>query len=56
MLVLFMGWLYNLVRHLPLRMQVRKLKKSLAAAELAQQQAQDQIASSIDSTPQHPPQ
>jgi hypothetical protein len=44
------------VRHLPLRMQVRKLKKSLAAAEHAQQQAQDQIASSIDSTPRHPSQ
>lgn len=30
-----LGWFYNLVRHLPLRMQVRKLKKALAAAEQA---------------------
>jgi uncharacterized integral membrane protein len=32
---LVLGWFYNLVRHLPLRMQVRKLKKALAAAEQA---------------------
>jgi uncharacterized integral membrane protein len=30
-----LGWFYNLVRHLPLRMQVRRLKKALAAAEQA---------------------
>lgn len=30
-----LGWLYNLIRHLPLRMQVRRLKKALASAEQA---------------------
>ena len=30
MLGIVLGWFYNLVRHLPLRMQVRKLKKALA--------------------------
>ena len=54
MLGLFLGWLYSLVRHLPLRLQVRKLKKSLAAAELAHQKAQDQIDSSAATTPQPP--
>ena len=53
MLGLFLGWLYSLVRHLPLRMQVRKLKKSLAAAELARQKTQDQIDSTA-TTPQSP--
>ena len=53
MLGLFLGWLYSLVRHLPLRMQVRKLKKSLAAAELAPQKTQDQIDSTA-TTPQSP--
>ena len=52
---LFLGWLYSLVRHLPLRLQVHKLKKSLAAAELARQKAQDQIDSSA-ATPPRPPQ
>ena len=47
MLGLFLGWFYSLVRHLPLRMQVRKLKKSLAAAELAQHTSQDQTASNV---------
>jgi uncharacterized membrane protein YciS (DUF1049 family) len=28
-----LGWLYNQVRHLPLRLEVRALKKSLAATE-----------------------
>ena len=51
---LLLGWLYSLVRHLPLRMQVRKLKKSLAAAELAHHKAQDQIDSSAATTPQPP--
>ena len=50
---LLLGWLYSLVRHLPLRMQVRKLKKSLAAAELARQKTQDQIDSTA-TTPQSP--
>ncbi|NCF76022.1 MAG: DUF1049 domain-containing protein [Proteobacteria bacterium] len=53
MLGLFLGWLYSLVRHLPLRIQVRKLKKSLAAAELARQKTQDQIDSTA-TTPQSP--
>ena len=35
LLGILLGWLYNLVRHLPLRLQVRKLKKSLAVAEQA---------------------
>ncbi|NCF43638.1 MAG: DUF1049 domain-containing protein [Proteobacteria bacterium] len=35
LLGILLGWLYNLMRHLPLRLQVRKLKKSLAAAERA---------------------
>ena len=52
---LLLGWLYSLVRHLPLRLQVHKLKKSLAAAELARQKAQDQIDSSA-ATPPRPPQ
>lgn len=32
---ILVGWFYNFVRHLPLRMQVRKLKKALAAVEQA---------------------
>lgn len=51
-----LGWLYSLVRHLPLRMQVRKLKKSLAAAELAQQRVHDRLDVTSASTPQQPPQ
>lgn len=35
LLGILLGWLYNLVRHLPLRLQVHKLKKSLAVAEQA---------------------
>ena len=35
LLGVLLGWLYNLVRHLPLRLQVRRLKKSLAVAEQA---------------------
>ena len=30
-----LGWLYNLIRHVPLRLEVRALKKSLAATESA---------------------
>lgn len=51
-----LGWLYSLLRHLPLRMQVRKLRKSLAAAELAQQQAHDRIDATSAGAPQQPPQ
>lgn len=42
----FLGWFYSFVRHLPLRMQVRKLKKALAAAEPDQQKAQGPTDSS----------
>jgi uncharacterized integral membrane protein len=38
-----LGWFYNLVRHLPLRMQVRKLKKALAAAEQALEKNPPQV-------------
>lgn len=37
LLGVLLGWFYNLVRHLPLRMRVRRLQKSLAAAEQALQ-------------------
>ena len=40
------GLVYSFVRHLPLRMQVRKLKKALAAAELDQQKVQGPTDSS----------
>ena len=38
LLGVLLGWFYNLVRSLPLRMQVRKLKKALATAEQALEQ------------------
>ena len=35
LLGIFLGWFYNWVRFFPLRMQLRRLKKSLAAEESA---------------------
>ena len=46
MLGVFLGWFYSFVRHLPLRLQVRKLKKALVAAELDQHKAQGPTDSS----------
>jgi uncharacterized integral membrane protein len=48
LLGIFLGWFYNWVRYLPLRMQLRKLKKSLAAAESALSEQQNQLPSSAD--------
>ena len=50
LLGILLGWLYNLVRHLPLRLQVRKLKKSLAVAESALSKQHDQLSSSADTS------
>ena len=36
----FLGWSYSWVRHFPLRMQLRKLKKSLAAEERSRRTAE----------------
>ena len=44
LLGILLGWLYNLVRHLPLRLQVRKLKKSLAVAEQALAETSSMVA------------
>lgn len=46
MLGVFLGWFYSFVRHLPLRLKVRKLKKALVAAELDQHNAQGPTDSS----------
>ena len=48
LLGIFLGWSYNWVRFFPLRMQLRRLKKSLAAAESAVGEPQNQLPSSVD--------
>jgi uncharacterized integral membrane protein len=44
LLGVLLGWFYNWVRYVPLRMQLRKTKKSLAAAEQALEAANRQNA------------
>ena len=48
LLGIFLGWSYSWVRHFPLRLQLRKLKKSLATAESAVGAPQSQRPSSVD--------
>ena len=48
LLGIFLGWLYNWLRHFPLRMQVRKLKKSLVASESALSKLRGQLPASAD--------
>jgi len=50
LLGIFLGWSYNWLRHIPLRLQVRKLKKSLAVAESALSKQHDQLSSSADTS------
>ena len=48
LLGIFLGWFYNWVRYFPLRVQLRKLKKSLADDESALGEQQNQLPSSAD--------
>jgi uncharacterized integral membrane protein len=48
LLGIFLGWFYNWVRHFPLRMQMRKLRKSLEAAESALGDQRSQLLSPAD--------
>ena len=48
LLGIFLGWFYNWVRYFSLRMHLRRIKKSLAAAESALGEQQNQLPSSTD--------
>ena len=49
LLGIFLGWFYNWVRFFRLRMQLRRLKKSLAAEESALGERQNQLPSQLTS-------
>ena len=48
LLGIFLGWFYNWVRYFPLRRHLRRIKKSLAAAERALGEQQNQLPSSAN--------